>query len=452
MRAGRKLGVVAPILFSLLLIGISASAAETVVSVEPQTKMVRPNETFYLNITVDPDVPIAGVQCDIRFNSSVVIVNSVEEGDLLKKGGDTYFSSGEIDNKNGTVKGIASAITTQGASVMEKGTFVIINLTAKSAGMTGINLSNVIVGNTTGEPVGIYVINGSVTVSPKIHDIAISEEYCPPTGIKIIREGEEIPHDQNLTIGREYQIKFKIENRGGFNETASVTIEVRNETEYVVFSKSFNKTINVGEYVYSYRTWDTSGLSPGAYTIRVEARIPNDANPDDNVRTRKVFLEAPVDREGPVIEFVYPTPPDGENLTVNYVNVTVKVTDKSGVGTVLLNWNGENETMNAIAPEIYAVNKTGLTAGTYTFKVYANDTLNNWNVSETRSVSVLRKKIGDMNGDGEVTFEDVIALAKHIYFGDPVHDDPDVNGDDAVTFDDVILLAKHIYFGDPIYP
>ena len=61
-------------------------------------------------------------------------------------------------------------------------------------------------------------------------------------------------------------------------------------------------------------------------------------------------------------------------------------------------------------------------------------------------------RIGDMNGDGEVDFDDVIALAKHVYFGDPVYDDPDVNGDGEVDFDDVILLAKHIYFGDPIYP
>jgi len=66
-------------------------------------------------------------------------------------------------------------------------------------------------------------------------------------------------------------------------------------------------------------------------------------------------------------------------------------------------------------------------------------------------VSVLRR-IGDINGDDEVTFDDVIALAKHIYFRAPVYDDPDVNGDDEVTFDDVILLAKHIYFGTPIYP
>ena len=89
-----------------------------------------------------------------------------------------------------------------------------------------------------------------------------------------------------------------------------------------------------------------------------------------------------------MIEFIEPTPPDGANLTVNYVNVTVRVTDPSGVSIVLLNWNGENETMYAIAPEIYSVNKTGLPAGTYTFKVYANDIFNNWNVSETRTVTI----------------------------------------------------------------
>ena len=105
-------------------------------------------------------------------------------------------------------------------------------------------------------------------------------------------------------------------------------------------------------------TWNTSGLAPGAYTITVNASIPEDAHPEDNKAWREVEIEI-----------------------------------------VSMLW-----------------------------------------------------RIGDMNGDGEVNFDDVIALAKHVYFGDPVYDDPDVNGDGEVNFDDVILLAKHIYFGDPIYP
>jgi len=299
---------------------------------------------------------------------------------------------------------------------------------------------------------GIFNFNITLPIE-KVHNINITTDYkgaC--NGIKITRDGTDVVGcEENLGIGGVYKIRYKLVNEGDFNETVNMTITVYNET----FSETIGTpthSLKAGDSDRYYVEWDTEGLAPGTYTIKVEASIPDDADPTDNIRTRDVILFA--DTEGPVIEFIEPTPPDGANLTVNYVNVTVRVTDESGVGTVLLNWNGENETMYAITPEIYSVNKTGLTAGTYTFKVYANDTLNNWNVSETRSVivSVPQKKIGDMNGDGEVTFDDVIALAKHVYFGDPVYDDPDVNGDDEVTFDDVILLAKHIYFGTPIYP
>lgn len=61
-------------------------------------------------------------------------------------------------------------------------------------------------------------------------------------------------------------------------------------------------------------------------------------------------------------------------------------------------------------------------------------------------------KTGDMDDDGSITFDDVISLSKHYYFGDTVYADPDVDSGGSVDFDDVILLAKHYYFGDSIYP
>jgi hypothetical protein len=68
------------------------------------------------------------------------------------------------------------------------------------------------------------------------------------------------------------------------------------------------------------------------------------------------------------------------------------------------------------------------------------------------TVTSIYPMIGDMDGSGEVTFDDVILLARHIYFGDAVLDDPDVDSIGGVTFDDVILLARHVYFGDILYP
>jgi hypothetical protein len=90
----------------------------------------------------------------------------------------------------------------------------------------------------------------------------------------------------------------------------------------------------------------------------------------------------------PAIDFIAPTPADGSTVTVNYVNVTVNVTDESGISTVLLNWNGINETMNRTADNIWSVDKTGLSNGDYTFKVYANDTVGNMGLTATRVVTV----------------------------------------------------------------
>ena len=86
---------------------------------------------------------------------------------------------------------------------------------------------------------------------------------------------------------------------------------------------------------------------------------------------------------------------------------------------------------------------------------FANDTGDNTGVSVTRTVNVTAvglPKTGDMDNDGTITFDDVILLTKHYYFGDTVYADPDVDSSGAVDLDDIILLVKHYYFGDPIYP
>ena len=196
---------------------------------------------------------------------------------------------------------------------------------------------------------------------------------------------------------------------------------------------------------------DTSPLN-----LEIGKLTDHDNNPIAATPVNGTFTITEIDTTPPTIEFIAPTPADGSEVTVNYVNITVNVTDdKSDVSTVLLNWNGVNETMNMTADNTWSVNKTDLSNGDYTFKVYANDTAGNMGVSETRVVTVNvtgLPKTGDMNGDGDVNMDDVILLAKHYFFGDPVSDDPDVNSDGDVNMDDVILLAKHYFFGDPIYP
>jgi hypothetical protein len=160
------LPVVLLLMAALLLPGTAFAAPDTAVTVEPDSQSVGTGATFTVDIYVVPDTAIAGMQCYLSFNASLLQANSVTEGNLLDQGGaSTYFMSGTIDNVAGTISGIAGAITTPGSSVSGAGTFATISFTAgMTAGTSAIDLSNVIVGNTAGQPVPITVTDGEVII------------------------------------------------------------------------------------------------------------------------------------------------------------------------------------------------------------------------------------------------------------------------------------------------
>ena len=147
----------------------------TVVSISPSGQAVAPGNIFTVEITVDPKVAIAGIQFDLSFDSSLITVDTIEEGDLLNQNGaSTYFTTGTIDNDAGTVAGVAGAITTPGQTVSSPGTFAIITFTAGTDGGTSpLDLLNVIVGNIEGNAVPIEVNGGSTTIGWWL-DISVS--------------------------------------------------------------------------------------------------------------------------------------------------------------------------------------------------------------------------------------------------------------------------------------
>ena len=135
--------------------------AKTAVSVIPSSKVVNANESFTINITINPTEPIAGAQADLLFDPSLITVNSVTDGGMF---GMWFNANLEIDNVNGAVRNI-SAIDF--GSVTTPGVFAIIEFTAGSIdGISPLNLTNVIVGDPYGTAVSIMVNNGNVTVIP----------------------------------------------------------------------------------------------------------------------------------------------------------------------------------------------------------------------------------------------------------------------------------------------
>ncbi|MCW7075329.1 MAG: right-handed parallel beta-helix repeat-containing protein, partial [Candidatus Methanospirare jalkutatii] len=120
--------------------------------------------------------------------------------------------------------------------------------------------------------------------------------------------------------------------------------------------------------------------SSGNYIVNLTVTDDEGAT---NSTSKEVSVQ-PADTTPPIITFVPPTPANNSILNTNWVFINVTLNEN---GTAILNWNGVNETMLGCGKNFYK-KVTNLSDGTYTYKVYANDTSNNWNVSETRVVVI----------------------------------------------------------------
>ncbi|MBN1761992.1 MAG: Ig-like domain-containing protein [Methanomicrobia archaeon] len=151
------------------------------------------------------------------------------------------------------------------------------------------------------------VANGglfNVNLTLAAHDIKVSTDYAGAVnGVTITRDGTDVVGaDENLTRGETYKIRYTIVNDGNENETVNITVKAENATWSEVID-THTWTIKVGESkTATGDPWDTTGLAPGAYTITVNASIPEDIDWSNNERTR-------------VVRLAVPAPPGGPNIT-----------------------------------------------------------------------------------------------------------------------------------------
>jgi hypothetical protein len=129
----------------------------------------------------------------------------------------------------------------------------------------------------------------------EIHDINVSTDYTGAVnGIKITRDGTDVVGaGENLIIGDEYTIRYKLVNEGDFDESIDVTVNVANATDWTETIGTHTYSLDVGESGTYNDLWNTTGLAEGDYTITVNASIPVDNDWSNNERTRDVTLEMP---------------------------------------------------------------------------------------------------------------------------------------------------------------
>jgi len=172
--------------FSLepLAVTLNDETPQTIITLETQTQDITPNTDFSATIIVHPGQDIAGVQCDLYYNPSLITVINITEGNLFN-GYDTYFIPGTNDPSTGILTGIAGVITTPNGHVDQTGVFATLHLkTSMNPGLSPLDLSNVIIGGPTADLIPVTVNNNSITITGGTETTLVSitpqtQTLCP---------------------------------------------------------------------------------------------------------------------------------------------------------------------------------------------------------------------------------------------------------------------------------
>jgi hypothetical protein len=137
---------------------------------------------------------------------------------------------------------------------------------------------------------------------------------------------------------------------------------------------------NIGSQNNSATNYTVTGFANGLHSWNVTCWDNASNINTSETRNFTVDIQAPS---------IYYNPNTDANGTYSknwiFVNITCSDLHKD---TILLNWNGINESFDNQDGDIYWENKTGLSDGTYTFYAWCNDTAGNSNSTETRAIII----------------------------------------------------------------
>ncbi len=174
------------------------------------------------------------------------------------------------------------------------------------------------------------------------------------------------PTDGSTTKNKDVNFKF---NASGDPGTVELFVDGASRRSW---------SAAAGEQKYTYLV---SGLSTGTHNWYVKY-----TGQDNSTATGATKSFDIIESTGPAISFQSSTA-TGTQIE-NWVLVNVSVTDSNGVKEVIEQFNGVNSSFTTNKGNYYWTNHTGLSTGTYSFKVYANDTNGNTASSGTRTVTV----------------------------------------------------------------
>jgi hypothetical protein len=146
----------------------STTAAAQSISVEPQhIELHETNATFNIRVQLSGD-NIAGVQFDLNYNSDILEVINVSEGNFLKQDNSSIFTIPKIDNDIGLVRFASARFEKKG--VYGTGNIAEITFKTKTPGMTTLQLNKVTIKDPGINTVNVTVNDGFVAVKNATED------------------------------------------------------------------------------------------------------------------------------------------------------------------------------------------------------------------------------------------------------------------------------------------
>jgi hypothetical protein len=284
------------------------------------------------------------------FNFLTVNITTHDNYDLY-----IYNSSGELINYNSTTNGILENVEVQEFRQTRQSTSYyypyLFNITGFVPGFKYRISHN-----------GIY----SQTVIADSEGRLIFQENI--TGSTLTVESDEgITLSVSSPINKTYNTR-NITIAGTTNKPANVT-----------YSLNGVANLSICNECTSFSTWNDSAVE-GINSMVVYAIDSTNSSDTDS---KTIYFT--VDTTPPTINFVPPTDSNDSTITRNYTFVNITLSEAAS--WIMLEWNGANETMYG-SNLIYYKNKTNLANGTYNYRVYANDSAGNMNVSEIKQIKV----------------------------------------------------------------
>jgi hypothetical protein len=375
----------------------------TIGKITPTSQIITPNQSFNLEIKIDPETAITGAQLDFVFNSSMASANGAAEGNLFKQNGaHTIFSGGTVDKSAGKVKNIYGLILGT-SNVSSPGTMATINLTAgNSTGIAEFSLSNVLISDASSKSVPNTVTSATVLIDTA----PVMNQICCPKSV-----------DEKSTL------TFMVSAKDADCDRLTLS------TSELPEGACFNRTSGLF-------TWIPSIGQAGVYTFTFKI--------SDGYLTDSANVTVTVNKLNylPIINYFEPLNgsffSEGERI-----NVSVNASDADGQ---VLNYSIKIDGVKCSTEPAYIWETDYSSSGNRTIEVAVSDGIDEVKEQHIIFINNYHPR-WDVNEDGIVNILDITIIAQN-YGTDTKKPYPrwDVNQDGVINIQDLSLAGY--YFGE----